>query len=152
MTSWPAKNGIPLPQRHFQQMLVCCVVAAICTLFAAPAWASGCHDLRVGATVHGLDPFGNPLPENIVKTYSGGEFAYYLLPNGKTCNGPSCRSLPPVNMTSQPAIASSDRVDITFLSQQVLAVRTSCVQQFWFSPAVCLSSPVLDGLFRPPTV
>ena len=62
MTSWPAKNGIPLPQRHFQQMLVCCVVAAICTLFAAPAWASGCHDLRVGATVHGLDPVGNPLP------------------------------------------------------------------------------------------
>ena len=121
-------------------------------MLVAPAWAAGCHDSRVGSSENGLDPYGNPLPENIVKKYSGGAFTYYVLPSGKSCHGPSCRSLPLASLTSQPAVASSERVDLTFLSQQVDAVQASSPRQFWFWPAECPCSPVLDGLLRPPTV
>lgn len=152
MTIFSALLDIPPFLRQIQPVLVRGVVAAICCLMAVPAWAAGCHDASGRSTIRAADPFGNPLSDNIVKKYNGGEFTYYVLPDGIPCHGPSCRSLPPVNMTSQPAVVGSDRVDMTFLSGQVCVDESFFAGHYlcWRSVAPC--SPVLSGLLRPPAV
>ena len=58
--------------------------------FAGQASAAGCSHEGQSA-VGGLDPYGKPLADNVIKVYSGGEFQYYALPTGKSCNGPNCK-------------------------------------------------------------
>lgn len=116
------------------------------------ARAAGCVH-RTEDVSNGLDPFGNPLASNVLKVYSGGEFHYYVLPQGKPCNGPNCNGKPPVNMTSIPQVITSERCDLTFLTSRAgVNHRSHYCDQFVLWPSTRPTSPVLDGLLRPPTV
>jgi hypothetical protein len=152
MTNLAPKLSILKPLQLLQNSLLGLFVAALIVSLAGPTFAAGCHTATHGLSVRGVDPFGNPLPENVVKTYNGGEFAYYILPAGKSCNGPSCRGLPPTNMTSQPAAGTSDRVDISCICNRNPAGETYYVGPLCLWPSSTLRSPVLGDLLRPPTV
>lgn len=121
-------------------------------IFGTGLQAAGCAHRTENASI-GLDPFGNPLASNILKVYSGGEFHYYVLPQGKPCNGPNCKGAPPSEMTSVPPVITSERCDLTFLSNALSVSRShyDC-DRFVFWPTTRPTSPVLDGLLRPPTV
>ena len=122
------------------------------TGFCNGVQAAGCAHRTENAT-NGLDPFGNPLASNILKVYSGGEFHYYVLPQGKSCNGPNCKGAPPSEMTSVPPVIASERCDLTFLTNGSSASRSHYFcDRFVFWPTTRPTSIVLDGLLRPPTV
>ena len=91
------------------------VVLALSVSLSSTAHAAGCAH-RTENTANGLDPFGNPLASNVLKVYSGGEFRYYVLPEGKPCNGPNCKGAPPKNMSAVPPVISTERCDLTFLT------------------------------------
>ena len=154
MNPFQANLTRKLHQLLTQQSRMWCVVFAFGCMFSglmnSPLHAAGCH--YSSETIQGVDPFGNPLALNILKTYNGGEFQYYAIPEGRACDGPSCRSVPPIHITSQPAVTTSDRVDLSFL-----VLVESIVEPFYAGPlcgcsASFVASPVLDGLLRPPTV
>lgn len=113
--------------------------------------AAGCVH-RTENVSNGLDPFGNPLANNVLKIYSGGEFHYYVLPEGKPCNGPNCKGAPPVNMSSVPQVITSERCDLTFLANNSCVGTLHYFNQHVSWPTFRPTSPVLDGLLRPPTV
>lgn len=112
---------------------------------------AGCAH-RTENTSVSLDPFGNPLAANVLKVYSGGEFQYYAMPLGKSCKGPNCNGLPPSKMTTLPPVVASERCDLTFLSQSGFVRTLHYCNEFVFWSATRPTSPVLDGLLRPPTV
>ena len=119
--------------------------------FAGQASAAGCSHEGQSA-VGGLDPYGKPLADNVIKVYSGGEFQYYALPTGKSCNGPNCKSAPPTRMDSIPVVNSSERADFSFLVCRSYSSYSLYCDRFVAWPNVWPTSLVLDGLLRPPTV
>lgn len=127
------------------------VVFAWSLVAGSSAQAAGCAH-RTENMSNGLDPFGNPLASNVLKVYSGGEFHYYVLPEGKTCNGPNCKGAPPKNMAAVPPVITSERCDLTFLCKNESVGTLLYCNRFVFWPTVRPTSPVLDGLLRPPTV
>jgi hypothetical protein len=127
------------------------VIVAFSMTFSSAAQAAGCVH-RTENTSIGLDPFGNPLASNVLKVYSGGEFHYHVLPQGKPCNGPNCKGVPPINMSSVPQVITSDRCDLTFLTNNASVGTLHNRNQFIVRLILRPTSPVLDGLLRPPTV
>ncbi len=115
------------------------------------AMAAGCVHRTEGVS-NSLDPFGKPLAGNVLKVYNGGEFHYYVLPEGKPCNGPGCKGTPPVNMSALPQVISTERSDLSFLSSIASVGAFLYCDRFVFWPTFRPISPVIDGLLRPPTV
>ncbi len=136
--------------RDFQHLLAGCIVFLGLAMLPTTGRGAGCHDSR--QSVQGLDPYGNPLAENIVKTYSGGEFNYFVLPTGRLCEGPACRGIPPITITSQPAVTSTDRVNITFGECRISAGERLRSGRLCYQLELNFCNPVLDGLLRPPTI
>jgi hypothetical protein len=132
------------------QLVWAVLFAAFSIGLSSAAQAVGCSHRTENASI-GLDPFGNPLASNILKVYSGGEFHYYVLPQGKPCNGPNCKGTPPINMSSVPQVSTSERCDLTFLTNSASVGRLHYCSQYVFWPEMRPTSPVLDGLLRPPT-
>jgi len=124
---------------------------AMNTALSSAAQAAGCAH-RTENTAIGLDPFGIPLANNVLKVYSGGEFRYHVLPQGKPCNGPNCEGKPPINVSSIPQVITSERCDLTFLANNTRVGTVHYCNQFVFWPTFRPTSPVFDGLLRPPTV
>ncbi len=130
-----------------------CALVFVASIIAISSMteAAGCAHRTENAS-SGLDPFGNPLASNVFKVYSGGEFHYYVLPQGKSCNGPNCKGKPPIDMSSVPQVITSERCDLTFLANNSSVGTLHYCNQFVFWPSYRPTSPVLDGLLRPPTV
>lgn len=144
-------NLRPAVNRLLPHPLVCLLAFVV---FGAgvsnEAFAAGCsHDLSTSVSV---GPDGKPLADNVIKVYSGGEFHYYALPLGKTCNGPNCKSAPPTRMDSIPAVTSSERADLSFLAGRSCSSYLMYSDRFVAWPAAWPVSLVLDCLLRPPTV
>lgn len=133
------------------RMVWALVFVALSMTFSSAAFAAGCAHRTENAS-NGLDPFGNPLASNVLKVYSGGEFHYYVLPQGKPCNGPNCKGAPPVNMSSVPQVVASERTDLTFFANNTSVGTLHYCNPFVLWPTFRPASPVLDGLLRPPTV
>jgi hypothetical protein len=127
------------------------LLAALSIGLGSGVHAAGCAHRTENSSL-GLDPFGNPLASNVLKIYSGGEFHYYVLPEGKPCNGPNCKGSPPANMSSVPQVIMSERCDLTFLTNSANVGRTHYRNPFVLWLTLQPTSPVLDGLLRPPTV
>lgn len=125
--------------------------ASVFTALSSNAQAAGCVH-RTENVSNGLDPFGNTLASNVLKVYSGGEFRYFVLPEGKPCNGPNCKGAPPINLSSVPQVITSERCDLTFLANNSSVGRLHYFNQHVSWPVFRPTSPVLDGLLRPPTV
>ena len=147
-----AAHYAPPKKRGSHYPLVCLLVAlAVSVSFNSTTQAAGCAH-RTENAANGLDPFGNPLASNVLKVYSGGEFHYYVLPEGKPCNGPNCKGAPPKNMSAVPPVISTERCDLTFLANNEGVGRVLFCSRFVFWPTVRPVSPVVDSLLRPPTV
>lgn len=143
-------NLCPAAGRLLSHPWVCLLAfVALVSVSCGQVSAAGCSHRE--STVVGLDPDGNPLPENVIKVYSGGEFRYYAVPNGKTCNGPSCNSAPATRMDSIPVVNISERADLSFLAGRSYSSFSLYCDRFLAWPDAWPVSLVLDGLLRPPT-
>jgi hypothetical protein len=132
--------------------LACLAVFAAWNFLAGSVvQAAGCAHRTENVSI-GLDPFGNPLANNVLKVYNGGEFHYYILPEGKPCNGPNCKGAPPKNLSAIPPLITTERCDLTFFKNNECVGTLLYCSQFVFWPSYRPASPVLDGLLRPPTV
>ena len=137
--------------RPLSRLAVCALALLVLSAgLSNRAHAAGCAH-RTENVQTSVDPFGKPLAANVVKIYSGGEFKYYVLPTGKSCNGPSCESAPPSHMNSVPAVVHSDRTDLSFLSNCLPIGYSHYCDRFVSWPAPWPASVELDGLLRPPT-
>ncbi len=137
--------------RPLSHLAVCALALLFSScVFGGRVQAAGCAH-RVENVQTAVDPFGKPLAADVVKVYSGGEFKYYRMPTGKTCNGPSCKSAPPSRMSSVPAVVSSERTDLSFLTNCVPVGYSLYCDGFVSWASMRPISVELDGLLRPPT-
>ena len=138
--------------RPFSHLMVCALALLVLSAgINGRVHAAGCAH-RTENVQTGVDPFGKPLAANVVKVYNGGEFKYYMLPTGKSCQGPSCENAPPSRMSSVPAVVNSERTDLSFLSSCLPIGYSLYCDRFVSWPGAWPASAELDGLLRPPTV